>query len=100
MLLEEERPALRALPPQRFEARRVENGQADSLSLVRLDRNSYSVPTAYAHQDVTVVGGIEEVTSSWSGCRSRTSARIARWREGRHEEDRDQEQDPAAPFRP
>jgi len=61
VLLEEERPALRALPPQRFEARRVVSGQADSLSLVRFDRNSYSVPTAYAHQDVTVVGGIEQV---------------------------------------
>jgi transposase len=61
VLLEEERSALRALPPQRFEARRVAGGQADSLSLVRFDRNSYSVPTAYAHQDVTVVGGVEEV---------------------------------------
>ena len=61
VLLEEERPALLALPPQRFEARRVASGQADSLSLVRFDRNSYSVPAAYAHQDVTVVGGVEEV---------------------------------------
>jgi len=61
VLLEEERSALRALPAQRFEARRVAGGQADSLSLVRFDRNSYSVPTAYAHQHVTVVGGIEEV---------------------------------------
>jgi transposase len=61
VLLEEERSVLRALPPQRFEARRVAGGQADSLSLVRFDRNSYSVPTAYAHQNVTVVGGIEEV---------------------------------------
>jgi transposase len=61
VLLEEERSALRALPPQRFEARRVASGQAGSLSLVRFDRNSYSVPTAYAHQNVTVVGGVEEV---------------------------------------
>jgi transposase len=61
VLLEEERPALRALSKQRFEARRVASGQADSLSLVRFDRNSYSVPTAYAHQDVTVVGGVEEL---------------------------------------
>ncbi len=55
--LEEERPTLRDLPKQPFEARRVAHGQADSLSLVRFDRNSYSLPTAYAHQDVTVVGG-------------------------------------------
>ena len=61
VLLEEERSVLRALPRQRFEARRVANGQAGSLSLVRFDRNSYSVPTTYAHQRVTVVGGVEEV---------------------------------------
>ena len=28
---------------------------------VRFDRNDYSVPTAYAHHDVTAVGGIDEV---------------------------------------
>jgi transposase len=61
VLLEEERPALRALPKQQFEARRVASGQADSLSLVCFDRNSYSVPTAYAHQDVIVIGGVEQV---------------------------------------
>jgi len=61
VLLEEERSALYALPKHRFEARRVASGQADSLSLVRFDRNSYSVPTANAHQDVTVVGGVQEV---------------------------------------
>ena len=61
VLLEEERPMLRNLPQQRFEARRVAHGQADSLSLVRFDRNSYSVPTAYAHQDVTIVGGVDQV---------------------------------------
>jgi len=59
--LEEERSTLRALPKQRFEARRVANAHADSLSLVRFDRNSYSVPTAHAHQDVIVVGSVEEV---------------------------------------
>jgi hypothetical protein len=61
VLLEEEHSTLRALPAQCFEARRVASGQSDSLSLVRFDRNSYSVPTAYAHQPVTVVGGVEEV---------------------------------------
>lgn len=34
---------------------------ADSLSLVRFDRNSYSVPTKYAHRLVTVVGTVDEV---------------------------------------
>ena len=61
VLLEEERSALRALPAQRFEARRVASGRSNSLSLVRFDCNSYSVPTAYAHQNVTVVGSVEEV---------------------------------------
>lgn len=51
--------APRALPPQRFEARRVASGRADSLSLVRFDRNSYSVLTACAYEDVTVVAGID-----------------------------------------
>jgi hypothetical protein len=50
-----------ALPAETFEPRRVAQGHANSLSLVRFDRNDYSVPTAYAHHEVTVIGGIEEV---------------------------------------
>lgn len=60
-LLEEDRRAMLPLPPRPFEARRVETGQANSLSLVRFDCNDYSVPTQYAHHDVTAVGGIETV---------------------------------------
>jgi len=60
-LLEEDRQAMLPLPPRPFEARRVEPGQANSLSLVRFDCNDYSVPTQYAHHDVTAVGGIETV---------------------------------------
>ena len=60
-LLEEERSALLNLPKHRFEARRVEQANADSLSLVRFDGNRYSVPTAYAHHLVTIVAGIDEV---------------------------------------
>jgi len=60
-LLEEERGCMHALPKQRFEARRIEKSRASSLSLVRFDRNDYSVPTAYAHHPVTAVGGIDEV---------------------------------------
>ena len=59
--LEEERSALLELPKQEFEAQRVEPGKADSQSLVRFDCNSYSVPTSYAHQPLTVVGGIDRV---------------------------------------
>jgi len=60
-LLEEERSALLDVPTHRFEARRVEQANADSLSLVRFDGNRYSVPTAYAHHLVTIVAGIDKV---------------------------------------
>src|SRR6516165_10189147 len=60
-LLAAERAALRPLPATGFEARRVELAHANSLSLVRFDGNDYSVPTAYAHHPVTVVGGLDEV---------------------------------------
>jgi hypothetical protein len=59
--LTEERSAMLELPKQSYEARRVEQRRADSLSLVRFDRNSYSIPVAYAHRPVTVVAGIDEV---------------------------------------
>jgi len=60
-LLEEDRSAMLPLPPAPFEARRVETRTATSLSLVRFDRNDYSIPTAYAYHPVTVIGGIDRV---------------------------------------
>jgi len=39
----------------------VAQASVNSLSLVRFDRNDYSVPTSHAHHQVTVLGGIEEV---------------------------------------
>jgi transposase len=60
-LLAEEAAALLPLPKQAFEARRVEVARANSLSLIRFDNNDYSVPTDCAHQEVTVVGGVEEL---------------------------------------
>lgn len=60
-LLGIERSSLRPLPGNRFETRRVEMADANSLSLVRFDGNDYSVPTAYAHHPITVVGGLDEV---------------------------------------
>ena len=60
-LLEIDRAALLPLPTNTFEARRVVAAKANSLSLVRFDRNDYSVPTAYAHHDVTAIGDIDEV---------------------------------------
>ena len=60
-LLAEERTWFLAIPSREFEARRVRTAKANSLSLVRFECNDYSVPTEYAHHDVTVIGGIEEV---------------------------------------
>jgi hypothetical protein len=60
-LLSEEQRIFLPLPSQTFEAHRVVQAHADSLSLVRFDRNSYSVPTKYAHRLVTVVGTVDEV---------------------------------------
>lgn len=60
-LLEQEREHLLPLPAESFEARRVVTPTANSLSLVRFDRNDYSVPTAYAYHRVTAVGLIEQV---------------------------------------
>jgi transposase len=74
-LLAAERASLRPIPGNAFEARRVELAQANSLSLVRFDGNDYSVPTAYAHQAVTVVGGLDEVRLV---CRDRLVARHRR----------------------
>jgi transposase len=59
--LVDDRATMLALPSEAFEPRRVAQGHANSLSLVRFDRNDYSVPTSYAHHEVSVVGGIEEV---------------------------------------
>lgn len=61
VLLEADRAAMIPLPGSSFEVRRVEQTAANSLSLVRFDRNDYSVPTAFAHHDLTCVGGIEDL---------------------------------------
>ncbi len=60
-LLAEELKVFRPIGGHGFESRRVETPRANSLSLVRFDGNDYSVPTAFAHHQVTVVGGIEQV---------------------------------------
>lgn len=60
-LLEIDRAAMLPIPGLAFEARRVVKTRANSLSLVRFDRNDYSVPTAFAHHEVTVIGGIEGI---------------------------------------
>ena len=59
--LEQDRAAMLALPAEAFEVRRVEQTSANSLSLVRFDRNDYSVPTYFAHHGVTCLGGIDDL---------------------------------------
>lgn len=53
-----------------------------------MDRDAHTV----IGEQATPLAALPELTahtSSWSGGRHRTSAPIARWREGRDEEDRD-----------
>ena len=58
---DEERASLRPLPPDAFAACRVELRQANTLSLVRFDRNDYSVPVRWAHHKMTVIGDCHKV---------------------------------------
>jgi len=60
-LLAEERAAFLPLPAQECEARRITQAHANSLSLVRFDTNSYSVPVKYAHRTITVVATVDDV---------------------------------------
>ncbi len=62
--LEEDLDAMLTLPSTSFEPKRTEQRRANSLSLVRFDQNDYSVPTAFAHHEVIVSGGIEQIAIS------------------------------------
>jgi len=61
LLAEEQQDVLRPLPKQTFEGRRVKQAKACSLSLIRFDNNSYSVPTQYAYRQITIVATVDEV---------------------------------------
>ena len=60
-LLEEDKAAFLPLPIAPFDASRKASTCVSSMSLVRFDRNDYSVPVKYAHQPVVVKGGIDRV---------------------------------------
>ena len=60
-LLEEERGHFHPLPVEPFEACRKRSTTASSLSLVRFDRNDYSVPVRFAHCPVVIKGYIDRV---------------------------------------
>jgi transposase len=59
--LERDLAALQPRPPTAYEARERKPARVSALSLVRYDRNDYSVPTAYGHRAVLVRGYVEEV---------------------------------------
>lgn len=61
LLEEERRDHLRPIPKGEFSSFRIDHVQADALSLVRFDRNSYSVPTKHAYQLITVKATINDV---------------------------------------
>jgi transposase len=61
LLSEEQQEFLRPLSKQTFEGRRVKLARACSLSLIRFDNNSYSVPTQYAYRQITIVATVDEV---------------------------------------
>jgi transposase len=60
-LLDEERGTFLPLPPVPFEACRVEHRKVTSLSLVRFQTTSYSVPVEYAYRDVVVKASVDRV---------------------------------------
>ena len=65
--LEDDQAAMRAFPASTFEARRIVHAKSNSLSLVRFDRNDYSVPTAYAHHDLVVIAGVDSLKIACDG---------------------------------
>jgi transposase len=63
-LLQIDRRAMLSTPQTAFEPRRIVSARSNSLSLVRFDGNDYSVPTSFAHHELTVIGGIDLVRIS------------------------------------
>jgi transposase len=62
-------PAFLPLPSTPFDPSRVVACRVNSLSLVRFDTNSYSVPVRYAHQRVALRAGIETIRIECDGRR-------------------------------
>ena len=61
---ERDRSALLLLPAVPYEACEQVTTRVTSLSLVRFDRNDYSVPTQYGHRQVLVKGFVDRVVIS------------------------------------
>src|SRR3712207_1007948 len=59
--LQRDLAALQARPAAPYEACERKAARVSAMSLVRYDRNDYSVPTAYGHRAVLVRGHVDEV---------------------------------------
>jgi len=66
-LLIEDREAFLQLPEVCFEAARKVSTRSNSMSLVRFDRNDYSVPVEWAHHPVVAKGFVDRVVISAQG---------------------------------
>jgi len=66
-LLEDDRAAFLPLPTTPFDASRKLSTAVNTLSLVRFDRNEYSVPVRYAHHTVVVRGYVDRVEVGYLG---------------------------------
>ena len=73
--LERDLAALQARPAAPYEACERKAARVSAMSLVRFDRNDYSVPTEYGHRAVLVRGHVDEVVIA---CGSETIARHPR----------------------
>src|SRR5436309_10638840 len=73
--LERDLDALQPLPASPYDPCDRRPARVSSLSLVRYDRNDYSVPTAYGHRPVLVRGYVDEVVIA---CGAEVIARHAR----------------------
>jgi transposase len=59
--------AFMPLPRVPFDPCHMVTGRASSMSLVRYRTNDYSVPTAYAHQEVVIKGYVDRVAVIYRG---------------------------------
>jgi hypothetical protein len=68
--------AFMPLPTVPFDPCHMVTGRASSMALVRYRTNDYSVPTAYAHQEVVIKGYVDGFPSSAAGSRSRCTQQL------------------------
>ena len=79
----EECSSMYCLPKELFEARRATEAGPNSLSLVRFDHNSYTVPVNFAHHKIAMMATVEEVRLSFEDHQLAQHTRHL-WRGSRH----------------